>query len=313
MAAGGGTKAILAAFLANLGIAIAKLVGFFFTSSSSMLAESIHSFADTGNQGLLMLGHRLAKRDATPRHPFGYGRERYFWAFIVALVLFTLGSMFSIVEGIEKIRHPHPLDDLSWAIGILVGGILLEGWSFRTAIVEANHVRGRASWGEFIRRSRSPELPVVLLEDAGALFGLVLALAAVSLAAATGDPIYDGVGTLLIGILLGVIAIVLAYEMRSLLIGESATAEDREKIVSTIAASPDVVQLIHMRTQHIGPEELLVGAKIEFARGLSTRDIATAVDALEDSIRKAVPIVGPMYIEPDLKRPLPDGVVSEPV
>lgn len=303
MAAGGGTKAILAAFFANLGIALAKLVGFFFTGSSSMLAESIHSFADTGNQALLILGHKLAQRDATPQHPFGYGRERYFWAFIVSLVLFTLGSLFSIVEGIEKIRHPHELEDLSWAIGILIGGILLEGWSFRTAVVEANHVRGKASWSDFIRRSRSPELPVVLLEDAGALIGLILALSAVSLAAFTGNPVFDGVGTLLIGILLGVIAVVLAYEMRSLLIGEGARREDREKIIATIAGADDVVQLIHMRTQHIGPEELLVGAKVEFAKGLSTSEIAAAVDRLENAIRAAVPVVGPMYIEPDLMRP----------
>ena len=227
MSAGGGTKAIIAAFLANLGIAIAKVVGYVFTGSSSMLAESIHSFADTGNQGLLMLGYKLAERDATPQHPFGYGRERYFWAFVVSLVLFALGSVFSVVEGIEKIRHPHALEDLSWAIGILLGGILLEGWSFRTAVVEANHIRGRASWTDFIRRSRSPELPVVLLEDAGALIGLVIALAAVSLADVTGNPIYDGIGTLLIGLLLGAIAIVLAIEMRSLLIGEGARREDR--------------------------------------------------------------------------------------
>lgn len=302
MAAGGGTKAILAAFLANLGIAIAKVVGFLFTGSSSMLAESIHSFADTGNQGLLMLGHKLALRDATTQHPFGYGRERYFWAFVVSLVLFTLGSVFSIVEGIDKIRHPHPLDDLIWAIGILIGGIFLEGWSFRTAVVEANRVRGRASWSDFIRRSRSPELPVVLLEDAGALLGLVIALVAVSLASVTGEAIYDGVGTLLIGLLLGVIAIVLAYEMKSLLIGEGAKAEDLAKIVATLESAPRVVQLIHMRTQHIGPEELLVGAKVEFERGMSTSEIAAAVDTLENTIRENVPIVGPMYIEPDLMR-----------
>lgn len=302
VAAGGGSKAILAAFFANLGIAIAKFVGFVFTGSSSMLAESIHSLADTGNQALLMLGQRLAKRDATEQHPFGYGRERFFWSFIVALVLFTLGSVFSIVEGIEKIRHPHPLSDLSWAIGILLGGILLEGWSFRTAIVEANRVRGRATWSEFIRHSRSPELPVVILEDAGALIGLVLALVAVSLAAWTGQPVWDGIGTLLIGLLLGVIAIVLAYEMKSLLIGESATEENRAKIRATMSSAPHVVRLIHFRTQHIGPEELLVGAKVEFERGMSTVQIASAVDGLEDAVRAAVPIVGPMYIEPDLHR-----------
>lgn len=312
MAAGGGTKAIIAAFIANLGIAIAKFVGYIFTGSSSMLAESIHSLADTGNQALLLLGYRLARRDATERHPFGYGRERYFWAFVVALVLFTLGSMFSIVEGIEKIRHPHPLADLSWAIGILIGGILLEGWSFRTAVVEANRVRGRASWSDFIRRSRQPELPVVLLEDAGALIGLVIALIAVSLAAWTGNPLWDGIGTLAIGVLLGVIAIVLAHEMRSLLIGEAAKREDLEKIRSAIHAAPRVVQLIHMRTQHIGPEELLVGAKVEFERGMSTSEIAAAVDTLEAAIRQQVPMVGPMYIEPDLMRPQTPEPEPEP-
>jgi len=302
MSAGGGTKAIIAAFLANLGIAIAKFVGFLFTGSSSMLAESIHSLADTGNQGLLMLGNRLATRAATPEHPFGFGRERYFWAFVVSLVLFSLGSVFSIVEGIDKIRHPHALEDLSWAIGILFAGIVLEGWSFRTALVAANHVRGSASWPRFIRRSRSPELPVVILEDAGALTGLAIALAAVSLAAVTGDPIYDGAGTVLIGLLLGAIAILLAHEMRSLLIGEGAVREDHDKIVAAIGSSPRVVRLIHIRTQHIGPEELLVGAKVEFERGMSTTEIAQAVDVLESAIRAEVPIVGPMYIEPDLLR-----------
>lgn len=302
MAAGGGSKAILAAFLANLGIAIAKFVGFVVTGASSMLAESIHSLADAGNQSLLMLGQRLARREATERHAFGYGRERFFWAFVVALVLFTLGSIFSIVEGVEKILHPEPLGDLRWAIGILVGGILLESWSFRTAIVEANQVRGRASWTEFIRHSRAPELPVVILEDAGALFGMVIALAAVSLAAWTGNPFWDGAGTVTIGVLLGVIAVVLAYEMKSLLIGESATPQDRARIEETLANAPKVVRVVRFRTQHIGPEELLVGARVEFQAGLTTTEIARAIDDIEASLHEAIPYVGPIYIEPELPR-----------
>lgn len=307
MSAEGGTRAIIAAFLANVGIAVAKITAFVFTGSTSMLAESIHSVADTGNQGLLFLGHRLARREPTTAHPFGFGRERYFWAFIVALVLFSMGALFSISEGIEKIRHPHPLRDLEWAIGVLLAGLVLEGWSLRTAAREANRTRGRATWPEFIRHSRSPEIPVVLLEDSGAVIGLLTALVAISLSALTGNPIYDGVGTLLIGLLLAAIAVVLAREMRSLLIGESATSEDIEKIVSAIAATPGVVRLIHMRTEHLGPEELLVGAKVEFEPGLSTDEIATVVDEVEAAVRAAVPIAGPIYVEPDRMRPPKEG------
>src|SRR5688500_2690734 len=235
MAGGGhGTRAVVAALLANAGIAIAKFVGFIITGSASMLAESIHSAADSGNQGLLLLGGKRARRAADATHPFGYGRERYFWAFVVALVLFSLGGAFAIYEGISKIRHPHPVDSPEVAVGILVLAILLETFSFRTAVVEANHVRGDAGWWQFIRRSKNPELPVVLLEDLGALVGLVLALAAVGTTLATDDPIWDGIGTLSIGVLLTVIAIVLAIEMKSLLIGETADATVEASIRAAI-------------------------------------------------------------------------------
>ncbi len=307
MAAGGGTKAIVAAFFANLGIAIAKFIGFAVTGSSSMLAEGVHSCADTGNQALLILGTRRAQREPTPTHPFGYGRERYFWSFIVALVLFTLGSGFAIFEGIEKIRHPHEVENLWWAIGILVFGIFLEGWSFRTAVVESNRVRGRASWMSFVRRAKTPELPVVLLEDLGALVGLFIALFAVMLAHFTEEPVWDGIGTLSIGILLGLIAVVLAIEMRSLLLGEAASAVHREAIVAAIDAQPEVVQLIHLKTQHIGPDELLVGAKVAFPADLDTDDLADAINQLEERIRDSVPIARPMYIEPDILRTEPTG------
>lgn len=298
MAAGGGTKAVLAALFANLAIAIAKFVGFAVTRSASMLAEGVHSCADTGNQALLLLGGRLSKRDPTPRHPFGYGRERYFWSFVVSIILFTLGALFAINEGIEKVRHPHKLESLWVAIGILIFGIVVESMSFRTAIVESNKVRGKLSWGTFIRRSRTPELPVVLLEDLGAMFGLVFALIAVVLAEVTGEPRWDGVGTLVIGVLLGIIAIVLAIEMKSLLIGESATEEDRARLRAALDDSPEIDRVIDLRTQHLGPEELLVAAEVDFADDLSADQMPAAIAAVEARLRAAVPAATHVYLEP---------------
>lgn len=298
MAAGGGTKAVLAALFANLAIAIAKFVGFAVTRSASMLAEGVHSCADTGNQALLLLGGRLAKRDPTPRHPFGYGRERYFWSFVVSIILFTLGALFAINEGIEKLRHPHELESLWVAIGILIFGIVVESLSFRTAIVESNKVRGKLSWGTFIRRSRTPELPVVLLEDLGAMFGLVFALIAVVLAEVTGEPRWDGVGTLVIGVLLGIIAIVLAIEMKSLLIGESATEEDRARLRAALDDSPEIDRVVDIRTQHLGPEELLVAAEVDFADDLSADQMPAAIAAVETRLRAAVPAATHVYLEP---------------
>jgi cation diffusion facilitator family transporter len=311
MSTGGGKRAIIAAFFANLGIAIAKFIGFIFTSSASMLAESIHSFADTGNQGLLLLGSSRARKEADEAHPFGYGRERYFWAFVVALVLFSLGSLFAIFEGIEKIRHPHELESIEWAIGILLFAMVLEGFSFRTAVVEANHVRGSIPMARYIRRAKEPELPVVLLEDAGALLGLVIALTAIITAKLTDDAMWDGVGTLCIGILLGAIAIVLAIEMKSLLIGEGASAEHLRAIEQAIDSSPDVERIIHLRTEHIGPDELLVGAKIAFTPGLTLDLLAAAIDDVERRVREVVPIARPFYIEPDILRTPQDTKPAE--
>jgi cation diffusion facilitator family transporter len=303
MSSSGGTKAIIAAFFANLGIAIAKFIGFLFTSSASMLAESIHSLADTGNQGLLLLGGRRARKEADESHPFGYARERYFWAFVVALVLFSLGSLFAIFEGVEKIRHPHELESIEWAIGILGLAIVLEAFSFRTAIKEANHARGSIPMARYIRRAKEPELPVVLLEDFGALIGLVLALTAVVVAKVTDDAVWDGIGTLSIGILLGVIAIVLAVEMKSLLIGEGASAEDTEAIREAILAAPSAQRIIHLRTQHLGPDELLVGAKVQFTPDLTVAALAAAINDVEARVRAAVPAARPFYVEPDIYRP----------
>ncbi|HEX6569951.1 MAG TPA: cation diffusion facilitator family transporter [Acidimicrobiales bacterium] len=304
MAGGGsGTRAVVAALLANAGIAVAKFVGFLITGSGSMLAESVHSVADSGNQALLLLGGKRSRKAPTAEHPFGYGRERYFWAFIVAIILFSLGGMFATYEGVEKIRHPHELESVAVAIAILLVAIVLEGFSFRTAVTEARHVKDpQVGWWSFIRRSKSPELPVVLLEDLGALVGLVLALAAVSVAHATDEPVWDGVGTLAIGLLLIVIAVILAIEMKGLLIGESASITDQQKIAAAIEVEPSVQRLIHMRTQHIGPDELLVAAKLELIADLSVAETAEAVDRIEASVRRAVPTARIMYLEPDVFR-----------
>ncbi len=300
MAASGGTKAILAALFANLGLAIAKFAGFAVTGASSMLAEAIHSVADTSNQALLLMGGRLARRDATAQHSFGYGRERYFWSFVVALVLFTVGSLYALYEGVEKIRHPHDIDFPAVAFVVLSVGIVLEGFSMRTAVIESNRVRGNASWVSFVRRSRHPELPVVLLEDLGALLGLVLALGALMIAVIFDAPVWDGIGTLSIGVLLGLIAVVLAVEMRSLLLGESATAADDGAIRRAIESTEGVTGLIHLRTQHIGPEELLVGAKVSFEASYTTAELVEAINRVEERTRAAVPIARIMYVEPDV-------------
>ncbi len=302
--ASGSNKAILAALFANLGIAIAKFVGYAFTASSSMLAEAIHSVADTSNQALLLLGGRRAAMDATPEHPFGFGRERYFWSFIVALVLFTLGGLFAIFEGVRKLGEAsHEVSNVEWAIGILVIAIILESYSFYTAVKESRALKGQASWWEFIRHSRTPELPVVLLEDLGALVGLALALLGVSIAAFTGDSRWDAYGTISIGVLLVVIAAVLVFEMKSLLIGESALGSMRKTIVRAIEETPDVNRLLHMRTQHIGPDELLVAAKIQLKKGLDTARVAAAINQTENRIRDAVPIRCMIYLEPDVFDP----------
>lgn len=301
MAAEGGTKAILAALFANAGIAVSKFVGFLITGSSSMLAESVHSVADTSNQGLLLLGQKTSKRRATKAHPFGYGRERYFYSFIVALMLFTLGSVFALYEGIHKIQHPEELSSPMVAVVILVVAIALECYSFRTAIVESKRLKGDNTWWAFIRQSKTPELPVVLLEDAGALFGLVFALLGVGLAVVTGDPVWDGVGTLMIGVLLGIIAITLIVEMKSLLIGEGAGDRELEAIVGELVAG-DVEQVIHIRTQYLGPEELLVAAKLSLREGLDMAAVATAIDEAEARVRAKVPAARLIYLEPDLYR-----------
>jgi cation diffusion facilitator family transporter len=301
MSTSGGTRAIIAALLANLGIAVTKFVAWLLTQSSSMLAESIHSVADSGNQALLLLGGRRATRAATPQHPFGYGRERYIYAFIVSIVLFSVGGLFALYEAYHKYQHPDPIDRWQWVpVTVLIVAIVLESFSLRTAVKESNHVRGRATWKQFVRNARAPELPVVLLEDIGALLGLVFALVGVSMTLVTDNGYWDAAGTAAIGLLLVAIAIVLAIETKSLLLGESATPEDVAKIEQAITAGPEVSRIIHMKTLHLGPEEVLVAAKVAVEPTESADEVSRHINAVEDRIRAAVPMARVIYLEPDI-------------
>ena len=299
----GSRKAIIAAFFANLGIAIAKFAGFLITRSAGLLAESGHSLADTGNQALLMLGSKRGKRPADRAHPFGYGSERYFWAFVVALVLFSMGGLFALYEGIGKLRHPHEVNNAAVAFIILAVAIGLESFSLRTAVKESNPLRPDGmSWIQFIRTSKAPELPVVLLEDVGAEVGLAFALVGLTLAEITGNPRWDAVGSVAIGVLLVVIAILLAAEMKPLLIGEAASDDDVAMITAALRSSPDVNSIIHLRTVHLGPDDLLVAAKVDFEHSLSVEELAHAIDRAEAALRTAVPTSTTIYIEPDIRR-----------
>jgi cation diffusion facilitator family transporter len=296
----GSRRAILAALAANFGIAVAKFVGFLVTGAASMQAEAVHSLADTSNQALLLWGGASSKREATAEHPFGYGRERYFWSFVVALMLFSLGSLFAIYEGAQKLRHPHEIESAAWAVGILLVGVVLEAFSFRTAIRAAEEPRRGRSWWSFIRGTKNPELPVVILEDLGALCGLLIALAGVGLAVATGDARFDAAASIGIGVLLGAIAIVLAVEMKSLLIGEAATPANVAALREAFLADESVRRIIHMRTLHIGPDELLVAAKLEFDPSLTFREVSSVINRLEARVRERLPIAKIIYIEPDV-------------
>jgi cation diffusion facilitator family transporter len=313
MASDGGNKAVVAALLANVGIAVTKFGAFFLTGVSSMLAEAIHSVADAGNQGLLLLGGKKSRKEATEEHPFGYGRERYVYSFIVAVVLFSVGGLFALYEAYHKFHeihaaHGHPedsiLDSKWWWVPLVVLGfsIVLESLSFRTAITETNKIKGSVTFVQFIRRAKQPELPVILLEDFAALIGLVFAFLAVSLALITENLYFDVAGTALIGVLLVVVAITLAIETKSLLLGESASLDAQQKISEAVAATPGVERIIHLKTLHLGPEELLVAAKIGVGAGASAEQVAAAIDAAEQAIRAVEPSAAAIYLEPDIFR-----------
>jgi cation diffusion facilitator family transporter len=296
----GSKRAIVAAMSANLGIAVAKFVAWGVSGSSSMLGEGVHSLADTGNQLLLLRGGSSSKKQATAVHPFGFGRERYVYAFVVSIILFSAGGMFSLYEGIAKLQHPHALENAWIPITVLVISMILEGFSLRTAVRESNHTRGTNSWISFVRHAKAPELPVVLLEDVAALTGLVFAFLGVVLTLLTGNGAWDAIGTISIGVLLLLVAIVLGVETKSLLVGEGATAEDADRIRDAINADPDVESLIHMKTLYLGPEELLVAAKVAFPTKMKLAEVAAAINSLEARVRAEVPIARLIYIEPDV-------------
>ncbi|GAA1838850.1 cation diffusion facilitator family transporter [Agromyces salentinus] len=300
MSASGGTKAIIAAFLANTGIALTKFIAWFFSGSASMLAEGVHSVADAGNQLLLILGGRQAKKAADKEHPFGYGRERYVYAFVVSIILFSVGGIFSIYEGVEKLTHPHELENAWLPLLVLAIAIVLESFSLRTAVKESNHTRGRQSWVQFVRRAKAPELPVVLLEDVAALIGLVFAFVAVGLTVITGNPTFDAIGTLMIGTLLVLVAVVLGIETKSLLVGEGANDDDVAAIERAITDGPEIERIIHMKTLYLGPDELLVAAKLGFTADQPLLEVAAATNVIEQRIRAAVPSARVIYIEPDV-------------
>jgi cation diffusion facilitator family transporter len=301
MAGQSGSKAVLAALGANLGIAVLKFGAFAITGSSSMLAEAVHSVVDSGNQGLLLIGGRRARRGATEEHPFGYGRDRYVYGFLVALILFSIGGLFALYEGVEKLMHPHTVDSPIVAVAVLVGAVGLESFSLRTAVVESREAKGSESWVAFIRHAKAPELPVVLLEDIAALTGLVLALVGISIAALTDNGRWDGVGTCAIGILLVSVAVVLVLETKSLLLGESAAVPTRQ-VIEQALLGPEVERVIHLRTLHLGPEELLIAAKIAVPSSSSARQVTAAIDAAEARVRDRVPIARVIYLEPDIDR-----------
>lgn len=302
MSTEGGVKAVVAALCANLGIAVAKFVAFVFTGSSSMLSEAIHSVADSFNQVLLLIGGHRAKRKPDAQHQFGYGRTRFVYGFVVSIILFIVGGLFAVYEGIHKIQHPEALRDPQWAIGVLLFAMVLEGFSFRTAVKEANKSRGRRSMLRFVRQSRQPELPVVLLEDFGALVGLCFALIGVGMSVVTGSGVWDGIGSTMIGLLLLVIAVFLSLEVSSMLIGEGAIPEEQEKIRVALEAGEDVERIIHLKTLHVGPDEILVAAKIAVDGSDSAALIAQAIDAAERRVREVVPTATYIYLEPDLDR-----------
>jgi cation diffusion facilitator family transporter len=307
----GGTKAVVAALTANIFIAVTKFAAWALTGASSMLAEAIHSVADSGNQVLLLVGGKRATKEATPEHPFGFGRERYVFGFIVAVVLFSVGGLFALYEAFHKYEEVHAgepnglLEGRFWWVPLVVLGaaIIAESLSFRTAIRESNKVRGKQSWLKFIRSAKAPELPVILLEDLAALLGLVFALFGVGLTLITRNGYFDVIGTAAIGLLLVLVAITLAIETKSLLLGEAASLDAVHRIEAALAGSPGVESIIHMKTLHLGPEEVLVAAKIAVGSSSSGDEICDTINTAEINIRAAEPMVTALYLEPDIYDP----------
>ncbi len=293
-------KSVVAALAANIGVALAKFIAFLFTGSASMLAESVHSVADTTNEALLLIGRGRSRRSRTTEHPFGFGRERYFYAFVVAVMLFTVGAAYSLYDGIHKIISPGTLDSPIIAYAVVGLSAILESFSLRTAIRESNEHREGRGWRTFLHLTKTPDLLVVLMEDSAALIGLLFAFLGVLLSQLTGHDEWDGVGSVGIGVLLACAAFIVGFETKSLLIGESATPEMSAQIVTALEGGPEEFRLIHLRTSHIGPDNLLVTAKIGVRGSQSAAELAAGINSAEQRIRDAVPIAETIYLEPDI-------------
>ncbi|RLP06991.1 cation diffusion facilitator family transporter [Propionibacterium australiense] len=306
----GGTKATIAALAANLAIALTKFIAWLLTGASSMLSEAIHSLADTGNQVLLLIGGKQGSRGPSETHPFGHGRQRYINAFLVSVILFSVGGLFAIYEAAHKAGEvlagagDEMMTSRWWwvPIAVLLVSAVAESLSLRTALAETREQRrGRGVIG-FVRATKSPELPAVLLEDLAALAGLILALVGIVLTLVTGNGIYDCIGSGLIGLLLIAVAVLLGHEMQSLLLGESASPETEAQIVAALTSTPGVESVIHMKTVHTGPEQILVAAKIAVTRTESAEYIAAVIDVAERNVRWNEPRCEYIYLEPDIRR-----------
>jgi cation diffusion facilitator family transporter len=297
--ASGSLGVIVKALFANIGIAVAKFVVAFITGSAAMLAEAVHSFADSGNQVLLLVGVKRSAREADAQHEFGYGKAAYFWAFIVAISLFTMGATFSIYEGVHKITHldEGKIGNAIYAYIVLGVSIGLESFSMHAAWVEFNHFRAGRPLLRALAETRDAALVVVLFEDAAALTGLFLALFGVLLSQLTGNTVWDGVASIAVGVVLGMVATFVALKSASLLVGESVTAVERERIIEITKSSPGVRKLIHLRTMHLGPNDVICAMKIAFDDDTPAVKLAEYIDTLEERLRAAVPHLTRIYVE----------------
>ncbi len=301
---GASLRAVLAAMVVNFSIAVIKCIAGAFSHSSAMLAESVHSLADTGNQILLWLGYRLSQRRPDLLHPFGYGKERYFWSFLVALLMFVIGGIYSIREGILKIAHPHPLRHTAWNLGVLVLSMILEGTAFRMALrgLDAPYRTPRAFW-QYVRTTKQPMLIVVLFEDGAALLGLCLALIGIGLARITGDARWDGMASIGIGLLLVGVAYIIARETHSLLIGEGLSSQRYQELLNAIRAVPGVQYVYDLKTLYIGPRDLIVAIEVDLADSLtSVAAVAQQIDRIEQAVRAVVPEARYIYVETERMR-----------
>ena len=295
------TSHIIQSLVVNLAITIAKAVAAFMTGSGSMLAETIHSFADCSNQGLLLMGVKQARKPADTKHPLGYGRSVYFWSFMVAMLLFSLGGMFSIYEGVHKFKHPEAVQNVQWAIGILLFSLALEGYATYGNILEMNKRRGEKSFFRFIRDTKDSDLIVIFGENSAAVLGLGLALLAVAAAYFTGDGRWDAVGSMLVGVVLVFVAIFLSVEVKSLLIGESADPVIRDTAAQICIDHPHIVLMINCITVQQGPGEVMACIKIKCEKHLSAADISALINGFEAELRNKCPEVKWLYVEPDLQ------------